>query len=221
MGTIRQTPRDATEVAIRGIRAFHRQGLRSMHNQPEKGAYGEGQIKEQAEAMGSNETYVRKSRQFAVRYTEADLDRLCKMLRRYQPQFGMSHVLLLVTVERKAQRDRLEARCLRENWSYRELQEALKRRFGKRRQAGRRWRVGRDPADVLVRLDERTGAWLRLYRIISDEPEKGKEKARRLARLPRQVQRDTQAACLALERLRDSIAAALAQSRPAVGRASG
>ncbi|OAI45544.1 hypothetical protein AYO44_12835 [Planctomycetaceae bacterium SCGC AG-212-F19] len=212
-----QAARAEVEAAIRGIRDFHKQGQSSLHSQPDKGAYGEGQIKVQAEALGSNETYVHKSRQFADQYGDPELSELCALLREHRPQFGMSHVLLLVTVEQKAQRRRLQARCIRENWSYRELQDTLKRRFGKRRQAGRRWRVGKDPADVLVRLEERTGAWLRLYGIIGEETENGKEQSSRLDQLPRPVRRDAQAACSALEQLRVSIAAALDKSRAGAG----
>lgn len=215
MGRLQATRADV-EAAIRTIKDFHKQGRSSLRSFPHTGVYAEGQIKDQAEGLGSNETYVRKSRQFADQYGDAELSELFALLRKHRPQFGPSHVLMLVTVKGKVQRERLQAQCVRGNWSNRQLQEALKRRFGKRRHAGRRTRVGSDPADVLVRLEERTGAWLRLYGIISEEPENGAEVASRFAQLPRLVQRDAQAACSVMEQLRGSITQALERSRATV-----
>jgi hypothetical protein len=162
--------REEVEQAIREIREYHAVGRRSLDLVPEKGGHGRGEIPAQAADLGWNETKLRKARQFAhpeTGYSPEDLAQLFRQLRQHRPVFGTAMIGLLVTVPKKRARAELQRRAIEGNWSVAELAAELKRRYGSRRQAGRRRSVPTDPDRLLVQIEEMADSWQRWYAAVS------------------------------------------------------
>lgn len=207
-----RAPATSEEVAdaIRAIRAYHDQGRQSLRELPQRGKHGARAIDEQAERLGWNPTRLRKARQFAHReegYSRDRLNELCRLLREHRPVFGISHVGLLVTVP-WPEREAIQRECLEGNWSTYELQAEIKRRYGTRRQGGRRRRVSSDPDHALVQLDEMADTWQRWF-AVAGEGEEGTI----LDALPEKVRTRAKAVQSAVSRLRDAVSAELEASR--------
>lgn len=198
--------------AIREIRTYHEQGRRSLRELPERGKHGARAIDEQAERLGWNPTRLRKARQFAhpkTGYSRERLNELCGLLREHRPVFGTSHVGLLVTVP-WPERETLQHGCVKGNWSTAELQAEIKRRYGSRRQGGRRRRVSADPGRALVQLDEMADTWRRWLAVVSEANE-GEEAI--LDALPVAVNTQVNAVRRAVNRLRVAVSAELEARR--------
>jgi hypothetical protein len=201
---------DVTE-AIREIRAYHDQGRQSLRELPERGKHGARAIDEQAERLGWNPTRLRKARQFARAgegYSRDRLNELCRLLREHRPVFGTAHVGLLVTVP-WPEREEIQRKCVEGNWSMTELQAELKRRYGSRKEGGRRRQVPSEPADVLLQIDELADSWERWYKVIAPKPEEGQKKKTILRTLPENVQERVRAVNKAIKQLREVVTAAL------------
>jgi hypothetical protein len=199
--------------SIREIRDYHKQGRASLRKLPERGGYGGKAIAEQAKRLGWNATRLRKARQFAMQYTQTQLNELCKLVREHQPHFGTAHVGILVTVPDAQQRSALQAWCITEDVSKVELEREVKKRFGARRFGGRRRQVADDPTLVLLQIDEMADSWARWYAIASEEPAGNGQTESVLDRLPESVRVEARKVDRAVRRLRDAVADELEQAR--------
>ncbi|MFO0881820.1 MAG: hypothetical protein U0840_31425 [Gemmataceae bacterium] len=198
---------EVVSQAIRDIRAYHDQGRQSLRDLPQRGEYGGGAIDGQAERLGWNPTRLRKARQFAhpeEGYSRDRLNELCRLLREHRPVFGVTHVALLVSVP-WSQREELQRECVEGNWSTQELQTEIKRRFGSRRQGGRRRRVSSDPSHALVQLEEMAETWRRWLAVAGEQEV--------LDALPEKVRERINAVNRAISRLREEVTGELEAGR--------
>lgn len=206
---------EKVEAAIKAIREYHAQGRRSLKELPGRGEYGDKTLADQAKILGWNNTKLRKARQFArkkVGYSGNHLKKLYILLRENRPNFGISYVGLLVTVP-LILRDELQKECIVNNWSTAELKAEIKKRFGSRRQGGRRRHVSSNPESALVQLEEMAHTWQRWYGVVTEVEEGGRKKKSILETFPGQVQEQLKATVRAIARLRDTVSAELATNR--------
>jgi len=207
-----QVSREDVAQAIKEIRTYHDQGRQSLRELPQRGKHGARAIDEQAERLGWNSTRLRKARQFAHSeegYSRERLNELCRLLREHRPVFGVSHVGLLVTVP-WPEREELQRECAERNWSTSELQAEIKRRYGSRRQGGRRRRVSTDPDHALVQLGEMADSWRRWFAVVGEVNE---EDETILDALPEPVRSRVGAVQRAVNRLRKAVNAELEANR--------
>jgi hypothetical protein len=116
------------EQHIREIRAYHQHGRDSLRELPERGAYGGRAIAEQAERLGWTETKLRKARQFALMFTEKQLEHLCGLVQRRLAHFGPTHVGIAVTVPDARERKEMIRSCILNDWSKTHLEAEVKGR---------------------------------------------------------------------------------------------
>jgi hypothetical protein len=199
--------REDVDQAIREIRAYHAQGRKSLREQPERGSWGAGEINAQAKKLGWNPDKLRSARQFADPengYSGERLDELFRLLREHRPVFGVSHAGRLASVPMPL-REEIQRECVEGNWSVAELGKAIKKRLGRRRHGGRRRRVSREAADVLVQLEEMTDTWRRWFRRAAD----GEDDRPILDGLPARVREKVREVDAAMSGLRDAVTARL------------
>jgi hypothetical protein len=193
---------------INEIRAYHDQGRESLA-QPSKVT-----IKQQADALGWNETKLRKARQFAhptTGYSEDQLCELCDLVLDYRPVFGTAHIGQLVTVRDPDDRNKIQDECILGNWSLRELKLACKKHSVPRSRGGRRPKLT-DPA-VLIQLDDELTTYRRFVRELK-RPRNGKRSI--FKRLAPKLRTKIRAFNKAREELQNTLAEEIAKLR-AVG----
>jgi hypothetical protein len=210
--------REDADQAIRAIRDYHKEGRKSLREQPERGRHGAKQIEAEAERLGWNPTKLRDARMFAhpvEGYSRERLDELFQLLREHRPVFGVTHAAHLASVP-LARREEIQRRCIESNWSRSKLKAEIKRLLGRRKQGGRRRKVSSDPGEVLVQLDVMADTWQRWFRQVADE-----EEARPiLNRLPSKVREQVHEVDAAMSGLREAVAARLAALRRKANQAS-
>src|SRR5262245_34160583 len=224
MGTTRpRATRDEVNRAIREIEAYHRHGRQSLKEMPRRGRYGEGDIAGQVKRLREKEpgthwshTRIRKARQFADPeggYSRRQLDHLYRLLRKHLPVFGVSHVGILVTLGWAEGRAELQRRCVVSNWSKAELEAAVMRRLGPRRQ-GVRWRqVGEEAGHLLPQLDAMAQSWERWYGVANGTLGKAGRRRNVLPKLPPAIRKRVKAITGAMAGLRAKVAEKLREIR--------
>jgi hypothetical protein len=176
---------DEIESSIAAIQAFYDRGAESLRHSPTYGR--EEDLREQALRFSIPVSALRKARQFAradTGYRRRDLDALFRRLRRHRPRFGVTAIMLLVTVPSRAERSRIEKACIETGWSARQLEEEIRWRLGPRRYGGRRRRVADDVGGALVQLEEMAAAWSRWCDAAG---ERAGQKKSLLTQLPEQI----------------------------------
>jgi len=164
------TRRAQVTAAIQQIRDFYRVGQELPPKQPHKEVVGRHIIDGEAKRLDMNPDTVRKARQFAdpkVGYTRAELDELCRLIRDIQTQqtgeksvFGRTNLIRMLTVPRRY-RKAFQREAVENGWSFRELEAEIARRFGTRRQGGRRRRIPSGAANLLTQFKRMTDTWRR------------------------------------------------------------
>jgi hypothetical protein len=208
-----QASRDEVNAAIADIREYHSQGRASLRDLPERGRYGQKAIIEAAEQLGWKDTKLRKARQFALMFTQKQLDDLCGLVRRHLAHFGTTHVGIAVTVPDARERAELLRSCIVNDWGKAQFQAEIKARLGPRRHGGRRRQVAEDPLHALVQVDEMADTWLRWHTIAVARPERNGHARSTLDRLPEPVQRGVQSVTQVMRRLRVAVTAGLEEVR--------
>src|SRR5262249_33449602 len=145
-----------------------------------KEAYRQHVIETEAERRGINPDTIRKARQFAsaAGYTRQEMRELCALIERVQPDqppekaiVGKTHVLRLLTVKPKSVRRMVQRETVEQGWSLAELDAELMKRFGPRRQAGRRRRIPSETADVMTQAEGMCETWRRWRDNLLGSPE--------------------------------------------------
>src|SRR6185436_18409035 len=95
-----------------------------------------------------NPDTLRKARQFAdpvEGYTAKELKELCVLIDQVQscqdprlPLFTKTHVIRLLSVRSRTQRKHLQQKAVRQAWSIAQLKGEIAKRYGTRREGGRR-----------------------------------------------------------------------------------
>lgn len=218
----RATPTEV-EAAIRRILKYHRLGLKNLKDIPTPVTFAKGAIDSRARQLQVNPTSLRKARQFAhpkKGYSQKQLDHLFRLLRKHRPQFGTTHIGILVTVPWTERRE-LQRTCIRENWSKSELEAEILKRLGPRRFGGRRRHLPDDPGRLLVQLQEMIESWMRWSKL-ADPTFVGDKQARCLLdSFASPLRAQVQSLFKSMNRLRDLVSQELEKARVKPLRADG
>lgn len=134
--------------------------------------YGEDQIGQVARRVGRNPETVRKARQIAdpkEGYSRHELEALCKAILAQGNiaggcVFTQSHLMKLIAVTPKRERDRFQGEVLRHGWSRKEMERRMLAAYGRRRSGGRKPRVMTDVRAYLADLEGKCIAWIQWHR---------------------------------------------------------
>jgi hypothetical protein len=214
-------PRDKVHGAVRQLKEMYAEGqqLWKRFAKPAKdGATKIARIEKEAEKRGTNTDYLWK--RLAVTnpvtgFSSDELDQLCKCAIENRRIVGMAMVAKLLSVA-KQHRMRFATKILREGWSLSEVDAALIRRHGRRRQGGRRPRLLLSVEDLLVGIDGKCLGWSKLYDWLCEPPDAAPP-GRHLIHwndLPENLQEALVGIIRAAERLRGVVSAHLGQSKP-------
>lgn len=122
---------------------------------------------ELATRLRTNPNTLRKERLFARKYTQRDFDKLVKLRRPDGMALHWGHVLCLITVRLKKDRNRLQQKAAKLNWSAAELYAAI--RDNRPDDAGRGGRPIKVPQTTTAKLQlliTEGERWLRKYQAI-------------------------------------------------------
>ncbi len=139
----RATPEEV-QKSIKGVRAFHQLGRKALqlpHTLT---------LEQQAAQLGCEPARLAVARRFArpkTGYSDAQLKELCALILEHQPVFGTSHVEILLAIP-WPRRKTFQSRCVRKNWSRRQLIAAKVKRFRPKSAGGRHPQVTPDNAPV-------------------------------------------------------------------------
>jgi hypothetical protein len=198
-------PRATSEEVARNcrqIRDAYADGRRILRRlQPKHTDQGNESIRDAASALGQNEAKAYKARQFAQLYSRDDMEALCDSISVHEAHFGIAHLGVLVSVSDPHERAEIQQWCIENDASKTELEAELKLRRGSLRRGGRRRRVGSDPDEVLVRIEEATDTWSRFYLVISEPIEGKRRRPSLLERLPDKVRKRLLSTDKAMRRL--------------------
>jgi hypothetical protein len=161
MATKRKAKDNEVVKQIDEIRALHGLGSESLQSSL--------RISGQVEAWDCTLARLALARRFAARYSEEQLDELCDLILKYRPIFGTSHVEILVAIP-WPRREKYQRRCIKRNWSRKQLIAAKTRRFKRKSRGGRYPQVSL--ADAAVELELHANAFCRLVDFLS-QPQHG------------------------------------------------
>jgi len=187
--------------AVKQLRDYYQLGqemLAADAKNPNRGVYSKGVTKEFAERIGTGRDYVDKARQFASRYTEDQLDELCSLRRPDGMPLGRRHLIALLSVKDKRQRNRLQRMAAEEGWGTRRLGEEIVGLQGSQSSGGRRPRGPESVAGALAqiaKMSERWGRWVQGF-------ERGEVK---LETLPKTVRARLTAVTAEIEKLEHAV----------------
>lgn len=212
--------REQVNEAIRNNRDFHKLGREALPRPSHKESYGKHLMDWEAADRGTSPENLRKARQFAESYSRRELQELCKYCRAKQskmdptlPVFSRTHVIRLVSVPVKRERLQLQYQTIGNAWSTAQLDAEIAKRFGRRRQGGRRRRVPLGKTDLLTQLDGVCESWRRLYNRISQPAVEEGDKHASLDALTPGIRRQVIKASREVLRLQEAVTTALAQTR--------
>lgn len=163
----------AVERAIQSIRNFYDDGMQSLRDDGERRAYGTvtRQGRSTTPQQRSRNEMMRRARLFAELYSEAELEELCDMCRRYASPIGTTHIVSFLTVPR-AQRERLQRDAIKGHWSKRQLDAAIVQQCRRiRSTAGRRFHAPKDAGEAVYLAYRACDHWQRMYQALQREPQ--------------------------------------------------
>jgi len=153
-----RTGRNPVKQSVADIEHFYKIGRESL-DKHERLPHGAGRTL--AEKKGMSLDLFQKSRQFAQQFGKSDLTRLCKTIEKGGVPLSVQHIVRLLWVEGKQQRQRFLKQTIEKGWSCRELGAAIQKVTGSRPTTGRTPRV-RDQSDAVQRLLQICEQWQRL-----------------------------------------------------------
>jgi hypothetical protein len=222
---VSQARKAKVTAAVRAIRDFYALGRKIPPKRSPREAYSQGDLAAAAERLGVPVEIARQARQFANPthgYTREELDELCELIRRGQPDqaddlpvFGRTHVVRLLTVP-KGRRARLQRAAVAGGWSSNRLAYEVGVRFGPRRHGGRKRRLPADALGLLTQVEGLCESWRRWVALVTPDPElpEAKSKAPTLNDLPPRVRRLVRDADVALAKLHEAATNELMARRP-------
>jgi len=149
------------EKTIANVREHYERGRRANREEDDF------RPRELAERHRISPHTLRKERRFARRYSEDELQEFLSLRRADGMPLHWGHVIYLITLNRKQDRQRLQKKAAREGWSAPELQAAIQREI--RPDAGPGGRPVKVPetAEGKLRLMiEETDRWLKRYEAV-------------------------------------------------------
>jgi len=210
--------------AVRAIRKFHRLGRRVPPKVPQKEAYGEGVIARLAKRRRTNEDTIRKARAFAdpaTGYTPLELEELCGLIEAAQlgqdqklPVFRPSHLIRLLSVHPKGLRKTLQRRAITDAWSTSRLEAEIAKRFGTRREGGRKQAPAKTLEDWLTHTEKLCESWRRWDARLDEVPGPHDESWVQRRDLPPHLREPVRRAADQVRRLHELVAAGLSERVP-------
>lgn len=174
-------------------------------------------VAKEAKRRGLNQDYLWKAQAFANPDTglnEAELTKLCKWIVLYRRVVGRPFVSRILSAP-KGERMKVAERFLREGWTLTDLEAELTRRYGHRRQGGRRPKILRDMQTVLSGLDRRCLSWSRFCGFLHQPPgEDPQQQHVHIEDLPDDLRRDIVAVDGAIRRLAPTVVKHLSAVQP-------
>jgi len=181
--------------------------------------YGKKQISKYSKVFNLNENTIRKARQLANMFTQEEIENLCADIERIQANqnrkmslFTISHLFHLVTVSERTKRQGLTQNALKEGWSVRQLKQEIARKFGTRRQGGRKKRIPKDPINFLGQLESYCETWRRWFHEVSKPKDHVEGGHCTLDDLPQTIQTQVTKIGALMDQLHKAIEAELANS---------
>lgn len=210
--------------AVRAIRELHAAGRKVPPKQAHRDAYNQGTLEAAGEQLGLSAEAARQARQLSdpvAGYTADELRELCELIREVQPGqddglpvFGKTHLVRMLTVP-KSRRAALQRTAVRGAWPTARLEAEIAARFGSRRAGGRKRRVPRDAAGLLVQIEGMCEAWRRLLAEVDVDAAEEQPGHAVLADLPDAVRRQVRAAGRTLATLQEVTTDELRERLPA------
>jgi hypothetical protein len=214
-----KAPPDKARDSANRLRQLHAEGEEIHAWLQENAKPGKRLIAIQKEAArrGLNRDYVCKAVQLVDPKTgisREDFQRLCKWAEKHGRIVGRGFVARLLSVPKRSRMSMAE-RYLKEGWSLAELDYELARRYGRRRQGGRRPRMLMSLESTLVGIEGRCLSWSRLndflYQPRGDDPPH--QHRVHLEDLPDDVRRCIVAMDRAVRQLRQAVSNHLSKAR--------
>ena len=199
---------------VRELTVWHQVGQASRRVQQGQKADGPAAV-HGATTLSLTQSNLRVARRFAdpvAGYSVQDLKELLAQCRRHRRPWGIAHLVLLLTIRRKAERRQIQRWAIREGWSYARLRTHLRTRYGHRRASGRRPTVPRDRGGLLAHLAAACDSWRRLIVEINRKGASGQASA--AAELPAKVRLPLARATKSLAALQNVIEKTLGSRRP-------
>lgn len=214
-----KTRHEKVAQEIKKIRAFFRLGRQAPRRRLHRMAYGKRLIDAEAERLGVNEDTLRKARQFREEYGRDGLKQLCQLIREKQsgmerdrPVFSTSHLIRLLTVADKDERELLQREAVAGAWSRQRLNVEIAKRYGPRRDAGRRPYVPPDLGGAYAKIESFCEGFRRWLEELAREDAAGEHVV--LEDLPAWVRKKVREAGQVLERLQEAVTRELKKEWP-------
>ena len=119
---------------------------------------------EVAEKLKTNPNTLRKQRQFAKLYSKSEFNELCRLRRSDGMPLHWGHVVFLITVADKKNRQRLQHQAVQEDWAAQELLQKIQSNITPDSiRGGRTLRKPMSRQSQLLQIREETRMWLRRY----------------------------------------------------------
>jgi hypothetical protein len=148
------------------------------------------------------------------------VEELCRLIREVQPGqdksraiFQRSHLVRLLSVELD-KRAALQKRCINKGWTRSELEAEIARRFGTRRQGGRRRKIPPDLTGLLIQLEHLCEVWRRWIVELSRDREERNKKHVLLEDVPDNLRKQIEAIRQRMWTLHQDVVAELKQVQP-------
>jgi len=157
--------RDKASEAETQLRAYHALG-RKVIERVQEGPLDAASLQKLEEETGQGADNIRKARVFAAKYTDRQLDELCRLRTTEGMPLPWRHVRQLLMLTPGPGRDALQKKAAERGWSLEELIAAIPknvRREQTRREGGRAFRGPENQADALRQIARHGEEWLRRF----------------------------------------------------------
>jgi hypothetical protein len=172
------------------VRQFHALGQRVLNAAVRRKRRGEGVqglFDEFNAKTAAQKNRLQEARHFARLYDRDQLATLGKLGRDVGRPLSRWHVVVLIRISDRGQRDHLARRCARQKWSVRQLEKAV-RRIGPRRKYG-----GRGPSrpksieETLSVTELLADRWIRWVNVLAEEAVDAKQQGSAFSELPKPI----------------------------------
>ncbi len=159
---------------VRRLREFHALGKQVLKvyetSEPlASGSRRRGVAQTFDRRLGLKRDQVDKARQFAAMYSDEEVDALCELVNRSdRGQITKSHVIRLLAVPSKRQRDKLAKLVVREQWTVQRLGAEITKE-GKSSQGGRRPKRPATVDEALGQVERLVRQWERWVEMMADD----------------------------------------------------
>ena len=124
-----------------------------------------------------------------------------------------SHIIRLLRVPKGNKRLAITLQAIREQWTKSQLEEEIRRRYGRRKKGGRRPRLPGNLPQLLDALESMCDSWVRWYRAITKNEDDQPAEHARLTDLPAGIKKHVDELSRGIKRLLANLHAAQQRER--------